>query len=226
MAETSVRVEEGFVGEGAGGARVAVVRMTAGENRFSPDFLDALEPALAGALEASAVVLTADGKYWSNGLDLDWLLGDGVPVAAAFLDRVHRLLGTVLGAPVPVVAALNGHVYAAGAMLAAACDARVMRADRGYWCLPEAALGLPFSDPMAALLRAKLPATAQLEAMVYGQRYGGEEALARGLVDEAVGEDEVLDRAVARAARLAGGSRDVVAATKRQLYAEALAALA
>jgi enoyl-CoA hydratase/carnithine racemase len=207
---------------------VTVLRMTAGENRFNPAMLDAL----GGALDQvqaedgpAAVVLTGEGKFFSNGLDLDWMASAPQGGAEELLRRVHALLARLLVFPTATVAAVNGHSFAAGAMMAATCDARVMRADRGFVCLPEVDIGLPFTPGMTALLRARLPAATAHEAMTTGRRYGGEQALAAGLVDEAVPEDRVLGAAIERAAALTAKPRGTLGAIKRNLYADALAAL-
>ena len=63
-----------------------------------------------------------------------------------------------------VVAAVNGHAFAAGAFLAMACDFRLMRADRGWICISEIDVGVPIGAPMMGILRAKLPATSAAEA--------------------------------------------------------------
>jgi enoyl-CoA hydratase/carnithine racemase len=76
----------------------------------------------------------------------------------AFIARVQALFARVLGVGVPSVAALQGHTFAAGAMLALAHDQRVMRADRGFFCLPEVDIKIPFTRGMAALIAARLPA--------------------------------------------------------------------
>jgi enoyl-CoA hydratase/carnithine racemase len=76
------------------------------------------------------------GKFYSNGLDLAWMGTDGVD-AIAFVRTVHKLLGGCSASPRPTVAALNGHAFAGGGMLALAHDFAVMRADRGYFCLPR-----------------------------------------------------------------------------------------
>jgi enoyl-CoA hydratase/carnithine racemase len=207
---------------------VTVLRMTAGENRFNPAMLDALGSAL-DQVEAedgpAAVVLTGEGKFFSNGLDLDWMASAPQGGAEELLRRVHALLARLLVFPTATVAAVNGHSFAAGAMMAAACDARVMRADRGFVCLPEVDIGLPFTPGMTALLRARLPAATAHEAMTTGRRYGGEQALAAGLVDEAVPEDRVLGAAIERAAALAAKPRGTLGAIKRNLYAHAVAEL-
>jgi enoyl-CoA hydratase/carnithine racemase len=55
---------------------VFVLRMRDGENRFSLDWLDGVNAALdrvAATEGAVALVTTGDGKFYSNGMDLDWL---------------------------------------------------------------------------------------------------------------------------------------------------------
>lgn len=135
---------------------VRILRMDDGENRFNRHSVDALHGALdeVEAVEGPcALVTTGSGKFFSNGLDLDWLgAGDGTE---GFLGDVHRLFGRVLGLDVYTVAAVNGHAFAAGAMLASAHDQVIMREDRGYWCLPEVDLGLPLTPAMYATVAAR-----------------------------------------------------------------------
>lgn len=204
---------------------VLVLRMDEGENRFNRTSIDALHGAL-DQVEATegpcALVTTGTGKFFSNGLDLDWL-GAGVGTEG-FLDDVHRLFGRVLALDVCTVAAVNGHAFAGGAMLASAHDVVVMREDRGYWCLPEVDLGLPLTPAMYATVATRLPRATLSEAVLTGRRYGGPDAVAAGIAATAVPEAEVLPRAVALAAEQAGKSRKVIAAHKRLLHADALAA--
>jgi len=197
------------------------------ENRFNPDWVGAVN-ALLDEVEAApaprALVTTAQGKIWSNGLDLEWLAAN-LESANAFLTQVHELFARMLTLGVPTVAALQGHTFAAGAMLAVAHDQRVMRADRGYFCLPEADINIPFSPGMSALIMARLPIGAAHEAMTTGRRYGGTDALDAGIVNAAVGEDEVRSHAIALAAVLAGKDPATLAAIKERMYAGAIAAL-
>jgi Delta3-Delta2-enoyl-CoA isomerase len=131
----------------------------------------------------------------------------------------------VLSLPLITVAALQGHTFAAGAMLSLAQDFRVMRADRGYWCLPEADISIPFTPGMSALIQARLAPQVAHEAMTSSRRYGGHDALAAAIVDRAVGEDEVRQAAVEIARAQVGKAGPVLATIKSRMYAPALDAL-
>jgi enoyl-CoA hydratase/carnithine racemase len=208
---------------------VAVVTMRTGENRFNPPFIAELMRALDEAEHAdepTALVLTGDGKYFSNGLDLAWMSGEGRARAGEVLSGMLGIFARLLASPIPSVAALNGHAFAGGAMLALACDFRVMRTDRGFFCIPEIDLGLPLHPGMAALIQARLPKLAAHEAIVTGRRYGGVEALARGIVDYAIPEVDLMSKAISLAAPLAGKNRSVMQTHKRLLYGDVLKLLA
>jgi enoyl-CoA hydratase/carnithine racemase len=208
---------------------VFVLRMNAGENRFNPDFVAAMNAALDEVERSSgdAALVTTGGheKFYSNGLDLDWMGKAGMARANEFLPESIRLLGRVLASPVPTVAAVNGHAFAAGGMLMLAHDFRVMRADRGFFCLNEVELGLPLAPGMAALVRNRLSIANQRDVLLTAARLGGEECLRRGMVDEAVPAAEVLPRAIARASVLAAKSRQAYGALKQNLYGDVIATL-
>ncbi|GAB3299421.1 enoyl-CoA hydratase-related protein [Geodermatophilus aquaeductus] len=194
------------------------------ENRFSPDWLAAVGAALDEVERADgprALVTAATGKFFSNGLDLDWL-GAHPERHEDYVRDVHALLARVLALPVVTVAALQGHVFAAGAMLSLAHDLRVMRADRGFWCLPEADIGIPFTRAMSALIQARLAPQTAHEAMTTARRYGGGDALAAGIVDSAVAEDAVRSTAVDLAAVQAGRAGPTLATIKARMYAPVL----
>ena len=197
------------------------------ENRFNPPWVGEVMAALdevAGATGPRALVTTATGKFWSNGLDLDWM-GQNPEEAGTFVPTVHALLARVLSFPVPAVAACQGHVFAAGAMLALAHDFRVMRADRGFFCLPEVDISIPFTPGMAALIQARLSPQAAHEAMTTGRRYGGVDAAAAGIVDDSAPLEQVVPLAVERARALAGKAGDTLGAIKEGMYATALGRL-
>jgi enoyl-CoA hydratase/carnithine racemase len=206
---------------------VFVLDLGSDENRFNPTWVGAVRAAVDEVVAADgprALVTVGTGKFWSNGLDLEWM-GANLAELEGFMVEVHALFARVLGAGVFSVAAIQGHCFAAGAMLAMAHDLRVMRADRGFFCLPEADIRIPFTPGMGALLQARLaPQTAHV-AMATGRRFGGQEAMAAGIADEAVAEELVLGRAKELAATRAGSDPATLEAIKRQMYAPALALL-
>jgi Delta3-Delta2-enoyl-CoA isomerase len=199
---------------------VAVLRMVDLENRFNRVSIDRWHEVLA-ELEAAdgplAVVLTGSGKFFCNGLDLDWF-GEHPGEAGGVVDDVHRLFGRLLLLPAYTVAAINGHAFAGGAMLSCACDVRVMRDDRGYWCLPEVDLGLPLTVPMKEVVTVRLPRAAAYDAIMTGRRYSAAEAHAIGIVDHVAAEERVVDLAVELAAVMAPKDRGVIAEHKRMLF--------
>jgi len=207
---------------------VFVLNLGDDENRLNPTWVEGVTSALAEvtAIEGPrALVTTGTGKFWSNGLDLDWM-GANSDANPAFLDQVHALFGAFLASGVPTVAAVQGHAFAAGAMLAVAHDRMLMRSDRGYWCVPEVDLGLPFTPGMSALLQARLAPPTAHEAMTTGRRYAGPEAVAAGIVATVHDLDELVDAAVAWAATQTGKAGPTLAAIKQRMYAPALRVLA
>jgi enoyl-CoA hydratase/carnithine racemase len=207
---------------------VYVLRMNGGENRFNWAFLDAINAALdqvERAAQPVALVTIGDGKFYSNGLDLDWMAGPGREQAGACLERVHALLGRMLTFPAITIAALNGHTFAAGAMLALGHDYRLMRSDRGYFCLPEIDIRIPFTKGMSALIQARLPKVTAHEAMTTGRRYGADDAMRASIVHETAIESAVLSSAIALGQRHAGKDPATLAAIKQVAYEDVLAAL-
>ncbi|MEO6885591.1 MAG: enoyl-CoA hydratase-related protein [Jatrophihabitantaceae bacterium] len=206
---------------------VFVLNLGDSENRFHPDWLGEVQLHLDTVLAADgpkSLVTTASGKFFSNGLDLDWL-GAHSDQFLSYVNEVHRLFERVLALDVPSVAAIQGHCFAGGAMLALGHDFRVMRADRGFFCLPEVDINIPFTRGMVGLIQARLSKRTAHEAMTTGRRYGGTDALAAGIVDAVAHEDDVLSTAVEIARPLAGKAGATLGTIKQRMYAEALIAL-
>ncbi|MBA4394049.1 MAG: enoyl-CoA hydratase [Desulfobacca sp.] len=208
---------------------IFILTMNSGENRFNRPFIEAMNQALDTVEQSSGpaalVTVGGEGKFYSNGLDLDWLMGDGQNERQEFIIAVLKFLGRVMGFPVPTVAAINGHAFAAGAMLALAHDFRVMRADRGFFCLPEVDINIPLAPGMTALIKSRFSPKVFRDLILSGVRVGGVESKAREIVDEAVSADQVLSRAISRASALANKDRQIYRTLKRGMYHEALTLL-
>jgi enoyl-CoA hydratase/carnithine racemase len=130
-----------------------------------------------------------------------------------------------MGFSVPTVAAINGHAFAAGAMLALAHDFRVMRADRGFFCLPEVDINIPLAPGMTTLIKSRLSPRVFRDLILSGIRVGGSQSKEWGIVDEAVPAEQVLSRAIAQASALADKDRQIYQTLKRSMYHEALTLL-
>jgi enoyl-CoA hydratase/carnithine racemase len=206
--------------------KIAVLELGDDENRFSPEFLDEINAHLDEVTTAGAhgLVTAATGKFYSNGLDLDWLMAHG-DQRQWYVGRVQALLARVLTMPIPTAAGINGHAFGAGAMLALAHDFRAMRADRGYFCFPEVDIHIPFTPGMAALIQAKLSPQAAVAAMTTGRRFGGVDARAIGIVDATPGEGAVTSAAIEILTPLGAKDSGTLGAIKNTMFAPAVAAL-
>ena len=205
---------------------IAVLTLGEDENRFTPDLLDEVNAHL-DEVESSAagLVTVGSGKFFSNGLDLEWLLANGDRLDW-YVGRVQELFTRVLTFPLPTVAAVNGHAFGAGAMLATAHDFRVMRDDRGFFCFPEVDIKIPFTPGMAALIQAKTTPQTAIASMSTGHRYAGPEATEAGLVDATAAESELVEAALARLRQIVGKDKATLAAIKSTMFGSVVDALA
>lgn len=155
------------------------------DNVVNPSMVSALGDALA-AVEAAehpkALVIIGKGKFFSNGLDVKWMMANPAK-APAMIESFWRFLARLLVLDCRTVCAINGHAYGAGLFVALACDWRLMRTQRGFVNFPELNLGMRLSKPFAELAKAKLSASALREGVLAGRRYGSADAVAAGVVD-------------------------------------------
>ena len=211
-------------------ADVFVLTMNGGENRWNTAFVRTLDQALdeveASEGPAAMVTASADPKFFSNGLDLDWIMDpDAHPEGGdreAFGHEFMSVMGRIMTFPVPTVAAVNGHCFGAGFMSALCHDVRIARADRGYLCANELAIGMTIPLPEVALFKHKIPAPHFHESVILAKRWTGPDAVRAGFVEEAVELDQLLDRAKERAAELAplAANRENFRWQKEALYGE------
>jgi enoyl-CoA hydratase len=208
---------------------VAVLRLEHGKaNALDTELLEELEATLAeleagGAGAGAAVVLTGTGSIFSAGVDLFRVLDGGSEYLAGFLPAISRALERLFAFPRPVVAAVNGHAVAGGALLCAACDLRLAAAGGGRIGVPELLVGVPFPVAALEILRFATPRE-HLQPLVYGgATHDPQAALARGLVDEVVSPPErLVPRALEAARELAALPAEAFRLTKEQLRRPAL----
>ncbi|HXU43960.1 MAG TPA: enoyl-CoA hydratase/isomerase family protein [Thermoanaerobaculia bacterium] len=177
-------------------------------NAFSPEFLVALEDAIAAApgAGARAIVLSGAPGLFSAGLDVPQLLALDRPAIEIawgwFLALVHSLATS----PVPIAAAITGHATAGGCVLPLYCDARIMARGRtgkdGAFQefkigVNEVQVGLPMPSIILPAL-ARLVGERQMEILATtAALIPASEALRLGLVDELAPLEETVPRAAA-----------------------------
>jgi enoyl-CoA hydratase/carnithine racemase len=206
---------------------VAVLTWDDGENRVNLDSLALLNSRL-DELESTegplALVLTGTGKFFSNGLDLG-RFGSNPEEFTATLKEAKRTIGRLFLFPAYSVAAINGHAFAMGALISCGLDYRVMRDDRGYWCMNEAEIGLALDEELFSILTARLPRSTAIVAATTAKRFSGPEALAAGIVEALASEDQVLPHAIDVAAAHANLNRRTLAQHKVLAHGEVAAFL-
>ncbi len=189
-------------------------------NALDMDLCHALATALHDAGRDAgdrALVLTGTGGVFSAGVDLFRLLEGGEAYVRPFLDALDGLFAAAGGFAKPLVAAINGHAIAGGAVLAFACDVRIMATGPGTLGVPELRVGVPFPRRALDTVRSAVPGRHLREAVLGGHIYSAEEAERKGLVDELAGPQELLDRATEIAGDLGRIPARSYALTKRCL---------
>lgn len=213
-------------------AHVATVSMNHKDNRLGPPFISAFLETLdrlEQETEAQTLIVTSSHeKVFSNGLDLEWLLPAfkrrETDVVKRFFNELNELLKRILLYPMITLAAISGHAFAGGAILACAFDFRFMRTDRGFFCLPEIDLGVPFRPGMNALLKKAIPMY-KLEEMQYtGKRLTAEECKQHHIVTGAYHRDDLMAKALEFAKGIKKG-REVVREMKARMHKETIHAL-
>jgi enoyl-CoA hydratase len=196
---------------------MAILTMVHGKaNALSTAFCDALAGAVREASDARAIVITGRGRIFSAGVDLPLLLDGGSAYAREFLPALHRLYETVFFHPKPIVAAINGHAVAGGCVLACATDRRVMATGGGRIGVTELLVGVPFPALAFEIMR-YVTAPQHFPTVIFsGATFEPPHAIERGLIDEIVEPDSVMESAIAAAETLAALSPAAFALTKKQ----------
>lgn len=194
---------------------VAVVRLDNPKvNALSQALLSRLAD-VAAELTADppgAVVITGGDRLFAAGADISEFGGprEAEAIGAGF----HRALDAVAAIPRFVIAAVSGFALGGGCELALACDYRIA-GERAVFGQPEILLGIiPGGGGTQRLPRLVGPSRAK-ELMITGRQVKSAEALAIGLADEVVADDELMDRALTLAAEVARGAVVAQALVKR-----------
>lgn len=196
-----------------------LVTMNDGPNTICPQWqtrmLEILDAVEEDCRRGASFVLTGVDKFFSNGLNLEVVMRLSQGEMSLFSKRMMEIHRRLVILPCPTVAALNGHAFAGGGFLALSCDYRVMREDRGWFCLSEVDVGVPIAPGLMGLLRDKLTPNTARDAILTGRRYTAGEAIAAGIVDIKAPEKELLNKAIELANQLATKEPDIFRTLKQ-----------
>lgn len=201
-----------------------IVEMTSHPvNKQNPAFLADLHRALDVAdakWPDKPLVLTGKGKVFSAGLDLDYVFplferGPEAEVAAWFADY-RRALMRVFRSPRLTIAALNGHAFAGGLVLALCCDFRITLPGDSRFALNEVPIGIPMPSVYTEIIRFRLGNRVATEAVLLGRAYSVEESRALGILTVAE-SGSVVEAALEVASEIPRDSWPAYAQSKRAL---------
>ena len=161
--------------------------------------------------EVRVVVLCHTGGTFCAGADLSEASGgDPVDMAADRAREMAALMRAIVESPLPVIAAINGHVRAGGFGLVGACDIAVA-GPHSTFALTEARIGVAPAIISLTLLP-KMSARAAARYYLTGEKFGAGEAADIGLIT--IASDDV-DATVAKlVAEVSKGSPQGLAASK------------
>ena len=191
-------------------------------NLFDVTVIDALEEAL-GAVEAApprALVVRAEGKVFSAGVDVETFSGLDAAGADALTARLLALTHRVEDLPLPTLAVAHGLCLTAGLELSLACD--LLWAGAGVqFGLVERVVGItPLMGGTQRMAERAGSARAR-EFVMSGALYTAEQLHDWGVVNRVVDGGELLTSAREFAAQLAAGPTRAHAATKAIVRAQA-----
>ncbi len=165
-----------------------------------------------------AVVLTsAQPRMFCAGFDVQEVFTYEPERMRSFARAFFRVFDTLRCLPKPVVAALTGHTYAAGAILALVCDVRVMSEGDYGFALNEVNLGVVLPARMIRALASEIPLQTGHALFLEGHVFKASDARHAGLVDELVPAGNVAFRAATRARDLGHKPPRAFAGHKRAL---------
>ena len=199
---------------------VAILKLAHGKaSALDLELLGEIQRRLAevATSDARAVVLTGTASIFSAGVDLFRMTKEGAPYVEKFFPAMVAAFTDLFLFPRPVIAAINGHAIAGGAILSAAADYRVMTSGKATIGIPELVVGVPFPAVALEIVRFGVPQQYVQEMVYRGRIIDAETALGRGIVEELAAPESLLDRAIAVAGELAQRPRDAFRLTKQQL---------
>lgn len=197
---------------------VATIRLNRPQarNALNGSAMSALREALTSTALDDAVrvvVLTGTGTVFSAGADLKAAAsGEEGSFAATGPEAMAELLAQIVDHPKPTIAKVQGDVFGGGNGLVASCDLAVA-VDTARFAFSEVRLGLT-PAVISVVCLAKLSRADAMELFLFGERVPAARLVAAGMLNAAVGADELDPTVAAWAGKLRAGGPAALTGSK------------
>ena len=184
---------------------VSVITLDDGKvNVFSPTMIEEVSNLLdkVPTDKGSLLIVGREGIF-SAGFDLKVLMSGDAEKAVGMLRSGFEMLSRIFSFPRPVVAACSGHAIALGAFLLCSCDYRVGTKGKFQIGANEVRNNMIVPTPILELAKFKLAKNHKQRALLNGEMYLIEDAVAPGYLDEVVEPDKLIETATIKAKDLA-----------------------
>ncbi|BBY81198.1 enoyl-CoA hydratase/isomerase family protein [Mycolicibacterium pulveris] len=191
--------------EDRGAVRILTINRPEVRNAIDIPLRIALREALRAAdadPSVRAIVLTGAGPVFCSGGDISTMERMGVEAATERAELAQAVIRAIWTTPKPVLAAVEGAAYGAGASLAAACD-RVVAATDARFATTFTNVGLAGDMGVFASLPRRIGIPRARQMLTLGTPVDARQAMDWGLVDAVAEPGGVLDAALADARQLA-----------------------
>jgi 2-(1,2-epoxy-1,2-dihydrophenyl)acetyl-CoA isomerase len=185
-----------------------------------PDAFNAMSPEMIGELTVAfswladrapirALIVTGSGKAFCAGGDVNWFQQgverDEIDLPSEVrrgAEALHTAIVDLRRIPYPVIGAINGPAAGAGFSLALACDIRIASED-AFFAPAYGRIGASPDGGMTYFLPRVVGPSRALEILLNDPNMKAADALEERIVSEVVGRDELMERARAKAEKLA-----------------------
>jgi 2-(1,2-epoxy-1,2-dihydrophenyl)acetyl-CoA isomerase len=181
-------------------------------NAMSPEMIGEMGVAFAWLADLAplrALIITGSGRAFSAGGDVNWFKtgveDDSIDLPSQVrrgAEALHTAIVDLRRIPYPVIAAVNGPAAGAGFSLALACDTRIASKDAFFACA-YGRIGASPDGGMTYFLPRVVGPSRATEILLNDPNMAAEDALSERIVAEVVEPDELMERARAKAEKLA-----------------------
>lgn len=205
---------------------VAIINMCNGPNKQNLEFVVQMNQCFDEILEDkeifSIILTSTDEKNFCQGIDVEWLgqkmKEQDFDSIKSFMHGMNAIFKRILFMPIPVIAAINGHAFGNGAMLACTCDFRFMKRDKGFFCFPEVDISIPFLPGMIAFVRKAIPEYKFNEMILSGKRVVAQELEDSHVIVKASADNEALFKDALAFAKTFKKKRGIFGELKKRMH--------